>query len=78
MEVKHYIRGDGEEQFRNFLHRIKRTVDKSWPDDVNGIEAAQQNEERVAQGRQRRQNYIDKSLKGLKPRYLQHKVHNST
>ena len=27
MEVEHCIRGDGEE-IRNFLHRIKRTVDK--------------------------------------------------
>ena len=27
MEVEHCIRGDGEE-VRNFLHRIKRTVDK--------------------------------------------------
>ena len=38
MEVEPCIRGDGEE-IRNFLHRIKRTVDKGWPDDLNGIEA---------------------------------------
>ena len=54
MEVEHCIRGDGEE-IRYFLHRIKRTVDKGWPDDMNGFEAAQQNAERAAQGRQRRQ-----------------------
>ena len=36
MEVEHCIRGDVEE-IRNFLHRIKRTVDKGWPDDMNGI-----------------------------------------
>ena len=73
MEVEHCIRGDGEE-IRNFLHRIKRTVDKGWPDDLNGIEAARQNAERDAQGRKRRQRYIDYSLKGLRPRYLQRKA----
>ena len=73
MEVESYIRGDGEE-IRNFLHRIKRTVDKGWPDDMNGIEAAQQNAERAAQGRQRRQRYMDYSLRGLRPRYLQRKA----
>ena len=52
-EVEHCIRGDGE-KIRNFLHRIKQTVDKGWPDDMNGIEAAQQNAERTTQGRQRR------------------------
>ena len=67
MEVEHCIRGDGEE-IRNFSHRIKRTVDKGWPDDRNGIEAAQHNAEREAQGRKRRQIYIDYSLKGLRPR----------
>ena len=73
MEVEHCIRGDGEE-IRNFLHRIKRTVDKGWPDDMNGIEAAHHAAEREAQGRQRRQRYIDYSLKGLRPRYLQRKA----
>ncbi len=73
MEVEHCIRGDGEE-IRNFLHRINRTVDKGWPDDMNGIEAAQQNAERAAQGRQRRQRYMDYSLRGLRPRYLQWKA----
>ena len=58
MEVEHSMRGDGED-FRIFLHRIRRTVEKSWPDDMNGIEAAQQNAEREAQGRQRRQRYIE-------------------
>ena len=62
MEVEHCIRGDGEE-IRKFLHRIKRTVDKGWPNDMNGIEAAQQNAERAAQGRQRRQMYMDYSLR---------------
>ena len=73
MEVEHRIRGDGEE-IRNFLHRIKRTVDKCWPDDLNGIEAAHHAAEREAQGRQRRQRYTDCSLKGLRPRYLQWKA----
>ena len=70
MEVEHCIRGDREES-RNFLHRIKRTVDKGWPDDMNGIEASQQNAERAAQGRQM---YMDYSLRGLRPRYLQRRA----
>ena len=69
MEVEHCIRGDGEE-IRNFLHRIKRTVDKGWPDDLNGIEAAHHNAEREAQVRQRRQRYMDHSLRRLRPSYL--------
>ena len=73
MEVEHCIRGDGEE-IRNFLHRIKRTVDKGWPDDLNGIEAAHHAAERKAQGRQRRQRYFDYSLKGVRPGYLQGKA----
>ena len=73
MEVEHCVRGDRVE-IRKFLHRIKRTVDKGWPDDLNGIEAAHHNAEREAQGRQRRQRYIDYSLKRLRPRYLQRKA----
>ena len=73
MEVKHCIRGDGEE-IRNFLYRIKRTVDKGWPDDMEGIAPADHAAEGAAQGRQRRQRYIDYSLKGLRPRYLQRKA----
>ena len=73
MEVEHCTRGDGEE-IRTFLHRIKRTVDKGWPDDLNGIEAAHHAAEREAQGRQRIQRYIDYSLKELRPRYLQRKA----
>ena len=70
MEVKHCIGGVGEE-IRNFLHSIKRTVERGWPDDMNGIEAAQQNAKREAQGRQRRQRFIDYSLRRIRPRYLQ-------
>ena len=73
MEVEHCIRGDGEE-IRNFLHRIKRTVDKGCPDDMEGIAPADHGAERTAQGRQGRQRYIDYSLKGLRPRYLQRKA----
>ena len=72
-EVEHCIQADGEE-IRNFFHRIKKTVDKGWPDDIAGITAADQNAERTAQARQRRQRYIDYTLKGLKPRYLQPKA----
>ena len=73
MEVQHCIRGVGEE-IRNFLHRTKGTVDKGWPHDLNGIEAAHHNAEREAQARQRRQRYVDYSLKALRPRYLQRKA----
>ena len=71
--MEHCIRGDGE-KFRNYLHRIKRTVDKGWPYDLNGIEAPHHVAEREAQGRQRRQRYLDYSLKGLRPNYLQRKA----
>ena len=73
MEVEHCIRADGEE-FRNFLHRIMKTVDKGLPDDLVGIALADKNAERTAQARQRRQRYIDYTLKGLRPRYLQRKA----
>ena len=73
MEVEHCIRADGEE-IRNFLHRIKKTVDKGWPDDMVEIVLGDQNAERTAQARQRRQRYIDYTLKGLRPRYLQRKA----
>ena len=73
LEVEHCVRRDGEE-IRNFLHRKKKTVDKGWPDDMNGIARAQQKAERDAQARQRRQRYMDYSLRGLRPRYLQRKA----
>ena len=68
-----WIRGDGEEM-RNFLHRIKRNVDKGWPDDMEGFAPADHGAKRSAQGRQRRQRYVEYSLKGLRPRYLQRKA----
>ena len=73
MEVEHCVRGDGED-IRNFLHRIKKTVDKGWLDDMEGIVEADRAAERQAQGRQRRQRYMDYSLRGLRPRYLQRKA----
>ena len=73
MEVEHCIRADGEE-IRNFLHRIKTTVDKGWPDDMVGIAPGDPNAERIAQARQRRQRYMDCTLKVLRPRYLQRKA----
>ena len=71
--MEHCVRRDGEE-IRNFLHRIKKTLDKGWPDDMNGIACAQQNAERDAQAGQRRQPYMDYNLRGLRPRYLQRKA----
>ena len=73
MEVEHCIRADGEE-IRNFLHRIKKTVDKGWPDDLVGLAPVDQNAECTEQVRQRRQKYIDYTLKGLRPRFLQRKA----
>ena len=73
MEVEHCVRGDGE-QIRNFLHRLKKIVDKGWPDDMEGIVEADKAAERQAQGGQRRQRYIDHTLRGLRPRYLQRKA----
>ena len=73
MEVEHCIRADGEE-IRNFLHRLKKTVDKGWPDDMAGVVTAEQAAEQTTQARQRRQRYIDYTLKGLRPRYFQRKV----
>ena len=69
MEVEHYIRRDGKEI-------PERTVDKGWPDDLNGIETAQHNAKREAQGRQRRQRYLDYSPKRLRSRYLPRKAKN--
>ena len=73
MKVEHCIRADGEE-IRNFLHRIKETVDKGWPDVMVGIAPGDQNAECTAQARHRRQRYIDYTLKRLRPRYLQRKA----
>ena len=67
MEVEHCVRGDGEE-IRNFLHGTKKIVDKGWPDDMEGIVEADRAAERHAQGRQRRQRYIDYTLRGFRPR----------
>ena len=39
-----------------------------------GVAAADQDAERTAQARQRRQRYIDYTLKGLRPRYLQRRA----
>ena len=64
MEVEHCFRADAEET-RNFFHRIKKTVDKGWPDDMAGVVAAEQAAKRTAQARQRSQRYIDYTLKGL-------------
>ena len=49
-------------------------MDKGWPNDIVGIAPGDQNVERTAQARQRRQTYIDYTLKGLRPRYLQRRA----
>ena len=57
MEVEHCVRDDGEE-IRNFLHRIKKIVDKGWLDDMEGIVEANRAAERQAQGRKRRNGIL--------------------
>ena len=47
MEVEHCNKGDGDE-IRNFLHRIRKTVEKGWPNDMGGIAAADHGAERAA------------------------------
>ena len=49
-------------------------MDKGWPDDMVGVAAADQEAERTARARQRRQRYIDYTLKRLRPRYLKRKA----
>ena len=73
MEGEHRIGVDGEE-IRNFLHRIKKTVHKSWPHDMVRVTVADEDAERTAEARQRRQSFIDHTIKGLRPRYLQRKA----
>ena len=73
MDVEHCIRADGEE-IRKCLHRMKKPIEKGWPDDMAGVVAAEQAAERTAQGRQRRQRYIDYTLKRLRPGHLQRKA----
>ena len=67
------MQGDGEE-IRNFLHGIKKIVDKGWPDDMEGIVEADRAPECQTQGIQTRQRYIDYALRGLRPRYLKRKA----
>ena len=73
MEVEHCIRADGEE-IRDFLFQIEKTVDKGWPEDMVGATATDQEDGRAAEARQRRERYIDYTLKGLRSRYLQRKA----
>ena len=66
MEVEHCIRAD-QKDIRNFLQRMKKKVEKCWPHNMAGVVAAEQAVERTAQARQRRQKYIDYTLKGPRP-----------
>ena len=73
MENELCIRADRED-IPNIRHRKKKTVDKSWPDDVVWVAALNQDAESTAQARQRRQRCIEYTLKWLRPRYLQRKA----
>ena len=66
--------GANGEEIGDFRQRIEKTVDKGWPDDMIGVAAADQNTEHTSQARERRQRYIDYSLKRLRPGYLQQKA----
>ena len=72
-EIKHCVRGDGEE-IRAFLHRIKKIVDKGWPDAIEDITEGDRAAKLRAQGGQRRQRYIDYIPRRLRPRHLQRKA----
>ena len=73
MEVEHCISGELEEIW-NFLHRIKRTADKGWPDNMEGIAPPDLGAERETQTRQRRQRHNDYPMNELGPRDLQRKT----
>ena len=68
MQVEHCVRADGEE-IRSLLHRIKKIVDKAWPDDMEGTAERDRAAERLAQRRQRRKRYTEYTLRGTRPRY---------
>ena len=74
MAVENCVRGNGE-KIRNFRRRIKKIVDKGWPDEMEGIAEGDRAAECLAQGRQRRQRCIDYTLRGLGPRYLQRRAY---
>ena len=60
--------------FQNIPYRNKRTIDKSWPDDMNGNPNAQRNSERPRQGKQQKQRCVKYSPRGIRQEYLQRKA----
>ena len=69
INVENCIRGD-EELIQNFFHRIKRAVDKGWPNEP-GADAAQI----ALNDNNRNQKYIEFTVRGLKPLALKRKAH---
>ena len=63
------VRGN-EEIVKNYFHRVKRAVDRGWPDEENADNAA-----RAALNAQRRQKYIEFAVRGLTPNELKNKAH---
>ena len=63
------VRGN-EQLIKNFYHRVKSAVDKGWPPDPNGTNA-----KRDSQQNQRKANYIEFSVRGLRPIGLKRKAH---
>ena len=63
------VRGN-EEIIKNYFHRVKRAVDRGWPDEENADNAA-----RAALNAQRRQKYTEFAVRGLTPNELNNKAH---
>lgn len=63
------VRGN-EELIKNFYHRVKSAVDKGWPLDPNGTQAARDNQQN-----QRNAKYIEFTVRGLRPTGLKRKAH---
>ena len=55
---------------KNHFHRVKRAVDRGWPDEENADNAA-----RAALNAQRRRKYIEFVVRGLTPNKLKNKAH---
>ena len=65
------------ELIKNYFHRIKRAVDRGWPEKTPAqlTEPVQTVTERTVQQRQREQKYIDFAIRSLQPPSLKRKAH---
>ena len=58
------------ELIKNYIARVRKTVDKGWPIDLTGVATADQATATTAQNARREQKYIDIITKGLVPQKL--------